>query len=128
MLRVMAKKWGHVEQKLPWAGLRVGRLWLDQGFGIELQPSLPPADEAVVVRFFLREFIFRDDAGSPYELLPHDHAGLVPAFSLLGAHVKRAIQTADLDLRIEFDTGASIEAFELEEGWELGTPAYGGSL
>lgn len=110
-----------VEEKLPWKGMRVGRLWFDAGFALELHVGRDPSrhvDESVV-RFFEREVLFRDKAGRRHELRPREHSTLVPIFELIGAHVQRAVQTADWDLRLEFDSGASIDAFELEEGWEV---------
>ena len=30
-----------------------------------------------------------------------------------------AVETADLDIRLEFDSGATLDAYEMEEGWEV---------
>ena len=51
-------------------------------------------------------------------MTPHEHATLVPLFSLLGTHVIAARVTSEGDLDLRFENGAELQAFELEEGWE----------
>jgi hypothetical protein len=105
-------------QDLPYNGLRVGRLWLDQGFALELQPSQPPADHGAVVRLLWEPFVFVDALGVRHGLVPHEHAALTPVFSLIGAHVTDAHVSRHRDLELAFDTGERLEAVRLEEGWE----------
>lgn len=105
-------------QELPYNGLRVGRLWLDQGFALELQPSQPLADHGAVVRLLREPFVFVDALGLRHRLVPHEHATLTPVFSLIGAHVTDAHVSRHGDLELVFETGERIDALRLEEGWE----------
>jgi hypothetical protein len=116
-----------LRQKLPFLGLRVGRLWLDQGWALELHPSQPPANDGAVVRFLWKPFYYTDAGGTVYTLLPHEHPSLVPVFELVGAHVVGAAITDAGDLEIDFDSGAEIRAFDLEDGWEYELPWQFGS-
>ncbi|MFN2471705.1 MAG: DUF6188 family protein [Gaiellaceae bacterium] len=111
-----------LRQDLPFVGLRVGRQWLDQGWALELHPSQPPADDAAVVRFLWKPFVYTDAQGTAHTLLPHEHSSLVPVFALIGAHVARAAVADSGDLEIDFNSGAQIRASELEDGWEYEQP------
>jgi hypothetical protein len=116
-------------QDLPYNGLRVGRLWLDQGLALELQPSRPPADDGAVVRLLWEPFVFVDALGLTHRLVPHEHATLTPIFSLIGTHVTGAQVSRGGDLELAVDTGARLEAVRLEEGWEYeALPRFGGSV
>jgi hypothetical protein len=43
-----------LQRELPYTGLRVGRLWLDQGCALELHPPSLSSDNGVVIRFLWR--------------------------------------------------------------------------
>jgi hypothetical protein len=103
---------------LPYEGLRVGRLWLDQGLALELHPSRGAQDEGAVVRLLWREFTYRDPAGVEHRLLPHDHVALTPVFALIGTHVRTARITSVGSLELTLDNDPSLAADELEDGWE----------
>ena len=105
-------------QDLPYNGLRVGRLWLDQGLALELQPSQPSAEDGAVVRLLWEPFVFVDALGLTHRLVPHEHATLTPIFSLIGTHVTGAHVSREGNLELAFDTGARLEVVGLEDGWE----------
>jgi hypothetical protein len=107
---------------LPFVGLRVGRIWLDQGCALELHLSQPPADDAAVVRLLRLPFRLTDAAGRKHSLTPHDHGALVPLFTLIGSHVQQAAINAEGNLTLEFDSGAVLTANELEDAWEYEQP------
>jgi hypothetical protein len=72
------------------------------------------------VRFW-HDFHYHDGARES-RFTPHEHATLVPLFALLGVHVERAVCDRDFDLTVKFDSGASLKAYELDEGWEYDPP------
>lgn len=110
-----------LQRELPYAGLRVGRLWLDQGCALELHPSLS-GDHGVVIRLVAHPFRFHGRDGTEHLLTPYEHETLVPLFSLLGTHVIAAGVTSDGDLDLRFENGEALHAFELEDGWEYLEP------
>ena len=70
MMRSMSPRKRTTAQPFPWNGLRVGRMWFDQGFALELHASKEPAgvDDEAVVRFIGREVVFRDSGGGCHVL------------------------------------------------------------
>lgn len=104
----------------PWRGLRVGRLWLDQGFALELHTSEPPAEEGALLRFFRSFLVDLGDGPRAYEA--HEHESLTPLFSLLGRHVIRAGMTSKAGLRMEVEGGATLSASSLDDDWEFQQP------
>jgi hypothetical protein len=109
-------------QEYPCEGLRVGRLWLDQGFALEMHPSRDTATEGALLRLYLSFAIQRD--GDTQEFTAHDHARLVPAFHVLGGHVITAQMTADARFRLRLDNGLTLVAGSLDERdyWEFRQP------
>jgi len=106
----------------PAEGLRIGRLWLDQGFALELHPSLPPADEGALLRLYLAFTL--DDGRERKAFHAAEHEGLVPLFSLLGRHVANARMTADAGFILELDDGIKLVAGSLDDRdcWEFQQP------
>ena len=109
-------------QAYPASGLRVGRLWLDQGFALELHPSLPPAEHGALLRLYLPFTL--DDGHTRMTLDPAKHEELVPLFVLVGRHVASARMTADAGLELELDDGTKLIAGSLDESdfWEFEQP------
>ena len=100
----------------------VGRIWLDQGFGLELHPSREPAVETALLRLF-GKFRLRT---SERELLlvAHEHATLVPTFVALHRHVVRASMTSDTGFELLLEGGLTFSAGP-DDGrnyWELEQP------
>jgi hypothetical protein len=111
-----------LQRELPYAGLRVGRLWLDQGCALELHPRSLSSDDGAVIRLLRHPFRLRERDGTEHLLTPHEHKTLLPLFSLLGTHVIAARVTSEGDLDLRFENGAELQASELEEGWEYLDP------
>jgi hypothetical protein len=109
-------------QEYPGEGLRVGRLWLDQGFAFEMHPSRDPATEGALLRLYLSFAIERD--GDRQEFTAHDHARLLPAFDVLGGHVIAAQMTGDARFRVRLDNELTLVAGSLDERdyWEFQQP------
>jgi hypothetical protein len=109
-------------QVYPAEGLRVGRLWLDQGFALELHPSLAPAEAGALFRLYLGFTL--DDGREPRAFHAAEHAGLVPLFSLLGRHVASARMTAGAGFVLELDGGIRLIAGSLDERdfWDFEQP------
>jgi Family of unknown function (DUF6188) len=106
----------------PVEGLRVGRLWLDQGFALELHPSRPPAEDGALLRLYLA---FTLEHGRERRVLDAaDHARLRPVFALLGRHVVSAQMTANAGFVLELDDGTKLVAGSLDEadGWDFAQP------
>jgi hypothetical protein len=106
----------------PVEGLRVGRLWLDQGFALELHPSRPPAEDGALVRLYLAFTLERGRERHVFDAA--DHARLLPLFALLGRHVASAQMTADAGFILELDDGATLVAGSLDDadGWDFAQP------
>lgn len=106
----------------PCDGLRVGRLWLDQGFALELHTSEPPATDGALLRLYLSFSVDLGDGVRTYEA--HRHETLVPLFSLLSRHVRSAAMTTTAGFRIELEGGVLLEAGSLDERdyWEFQQP------
>jgi hypothetical protein len=106
----------------PVEGLRVGRLWLDQGFALELHPGRPPAEDGALVRLYLAFAIEHGHERHVYDAA--DHARLLPLFTLLGRHVAGAQMTADAGLTLKLDDGTKLIAESLDEadGWDFEQP------
>jgi hypothetical protein len=106
----------------PAAGLRVGRLWLDQGFALELHPSRPPAETGALLRLYLGFTL--DDGREQRAFNAAEHGELAPLFSLLGRHVASARMTADAGFVLALDGGISLVAGSLDQGdfWDFEQP------
>lgn len=109
-------------QEFPCEGLRVGRLWLDQGFALELHPSKGSAKHGALLRIFL-DFQLRTRDGE-HHLTAHDHAGLTPAFPLLGLHVERAFITSQSGFELHLGGPSIVIAgsLDLREYWDFEQP------
>jgi hypothetical protein len=100
----------------------VGRLWLDQGFALELHPSRPPAESGALVRLYLRLALEHGRERQAFDAA--DHPLLVPLFCLLGRHVASARMTADAGFVLELDVGTKLVADSLDRAhsWEFAQP------
>ena len=110
-------------QIYPVQGLRVGRLWLDQGFALELHPSRAPADSGALVRLYAK-FALEQGRRERQTFDAADHPRLAPLFSLLGQHVAGARMTADAGFVLEFDDGTRLvaESLDITDGWDFAQP------
>ena len=106
----------------PVKGLRVRRLWLDQGFALELHPSRPPAEDGALLRPYTAFALEHGRKRRVFDAA--DHARVFPLFALLGRHVASAQMTADAGFVLELDDGARLVAESLDkaDGWDFAQP------